>query len=163
VETYRLPGTLEGRKMDKPHIRIFPHDPDQFPTIHKLTTWLLGQLCDRGGLYRVRRNSKVSGVPTGSVALFRYGNYIVGEAIVAEELRPLTIEHQALRGVDDGYDRVITFAPSSVRLYDPALPVNCIRTEKNLMTYAGAYAHFEDWSIYPEILAAVVKEGRFVQ
>src|SRR5262249_21824994 len=71
-----------GLGMATLQVRIFPHSQKEFPSEDSLLTWLLTGLRGRGGVYLLRNADAVKDVPTGSVVLFRYGNRIVGEAVV---------------------------------------------------------------------------------
>ncbi len=56
-------------------------------------------------------------------------------------------------GVDEVYEAGVTFVPSSIRLYPPALPIDILQryVEKKLTKYAGALVEL-DWEVYPGIL-----------
>ena len=144
------------------HIRIFPHSRTEFPSEDSLTMWLLTSLRGRGGVYLLGRADAVSDLPPGCLVLFRYGQKIVGEAIVCKEKEvfPQVVNDRTLRGEAAQYGAQVTFSPSSVRLYAPSLPVECIQphAEQNLIAYAGAYVKL-DWGIYPRILEEVIKRG----
>jgi hypothetical protein len=62
------------------------------------------------------------------------------------------------------YEAQVTFAPSSIRVYAPPLPVKLIQEhvpDKNVEQAYRAYMKLE-WSVYPKILEAVVANGTFV-
>jgi hypothetical protein len=100
-----------------------------------------------------------------AVTPFRYGQKIVGEAVVSKgkEVFPERLRDRTLSGEEEEYGAQITFATSSIRLYAPSLPVERIQphTEKNLVKFAGAYVEL-DWSIYARILEEVVSRGVFI-
>ena len=151
--------------METSHIRIFPHSQKEFPSEDSLTTWLITSLRGRGGVYYLRSADAVKVLPPGSLVLFRYGQKIVGEAIVwkGKEVFSEKVRDRTLNGEEEEYGAQVTLAPSSVRLYAPPLPVDRIQphTEKDLVKYAGAYVEL-DWAIYPRILAEVISRGVFI-
>jgi hypothetical protein len=143
-------------------VRIFPHSQQEFPSEDSLLTWLLTGLRGRGGVYHLRDADAVRELPPGSVVLFRYGHRIVGEAIVwkGKELFPEKVKDRTLTGQEAEYAAQITFVPSSIRLYAPAIPVERIQPhlDKDVVKYAGAYTHL-DWTIYGIVLQEVVTKG----
>ncbi len=149
-----------------PHIRIFPHSQEEFPFEDDLTAWLLTALRGGGGVYHLRRADRVKNLPPGSLVLFRYGQKLVGEAVVrkGKEVFSEKLKIRALSGKEVKYEAQVTFAPSSIRLYAPPIAVQQIQPyikEKDLMKYAGVYVKL-DWAIYARILAEVISRGVFV-
>lgn len=147
-------------------VRIFPHSRQEFPSQDTLLAWLLTGLRGRGGVYLLRNPDAVKSVPPGSVVLFRYGNFIVGEAIVARDKVLFTEKHrdQTLTGEEAEYGATVTFVPSSIRLYAPPLPVEKLQKhlpQKDVTKFAGAYTELE-WSIYGIVLQEVVTNGAFI-
>lgn len=149
-----------------PHIRIFPHSKDEFPSLDMLTTWLLTALKARGGRYLIRSANAVADLPTGSVVLFRYGHVIVGEAVVyryvCESARDRTLLGQEMQ-----YEAHVEFSPTSIRLFVPPLPVkelqSIIGDSLNITASAQPYYKLEDWSAYAKLLAAHLGEtGAFL-
>jgi hypothetical protein len=130
-----------------------------------LLAWLSTVLRARGGVYYLRRADAIKSLPPGSVVLFRYGNDIVGEAVVWKDKEPLSATEKGhnLLGKDVTYAARITFLPSSIRIYAPPLPVECLRsqTEKDLTTYAGAYVELE-WSAYSIVLQEVASRSNLI-
>src|SRR5229473_725151 len=115
--------------MAKPHIRIFPHDrKEEFRSIDQLTMWLLTSLRARGGGYCLRSKDSVADLSPGSVALFRYGHLIVGEGVVQKEVVRETVKDWTLSGEMAEYGALVTFMPSSIRLYAPPLPIDFLQT-----------------------------------
>ena len=141
--------------MANPMIRIFPHSRDEFETTDDLKTWLLTALKARGGRYYLREGSKYGSNPPGSIILFRYGDEIVGEAVVEEDFTP---EHKAESGFR--YEGYIKFEPSSIRTYVGALSIETLeRIVGRELKPARPYYKIDSWIVYPSILAEVVKEG----
>ena len=136
-------------------MRIFPHSRDEFETADDLKTWLLTALKARGGRYFLRLDSKHGSNPTGSIVLFRHGDEIVGEAVVEQDFVP---EPKIEGGFS--YEGYIKFSPSSIRTYVGAIPIETLeRLTRRDLKRARPYYKIEDWTIYPLILAAVVREG----
>jgi hypothetical protein len=53
-----------------PHIRLFPHNQEEFPALDTLQTWLLTALkALRAGTFFGRKKS-VADLPAGSIVLF---------------------------------------------------------------------------------------------
>src|ERR1700681_1483322 len=98
-----------------PHIRIFPHSKEEFPSLDMLTTWLLTALKARGGRYLIRSAKSVADLPPGSIVLFRYGHVIVGEAVVSRYVRE-SHDDRMLLGQETQYEAHVAFCPSSIRL-----------------------------------------------
>jgi hypothetical protein len=151
--------------MTTSQVRIFPHNvEDEFPSEDLLRMWLLNGLRGRGGEYHLRNKDAVADLPPGSIVLFRWGNAIVGEAVVwkQKEVFPQKKKDRTLLGKEQEYEAQVTFAPSSIRLYAPPLPVKLIQphTGKDL-TFAGACTVL-DWDVYARILEEVVKAGALV-
>jgi hypothetical protein len=154
--------------MEYPQVRIFPHSVEkEFPSEESLKEWLLGDLRQGGGVYRLRTTNRVKDLPPGSIVLFRYGKGIVGEAVVrkGKELLNPGVEETTKTGEVVEYPAQVTFAPSSIRLYAPPVPVEAIQRHmnehhiaKNIVTFPGAYVEL-DWEIYACILKEVVSGG----
>jgi hypothetical protein len=152
-------------------VRIFSHDTQrEFPSEDDLRTWLLNGLRGNGGVYCFRRANAVDDLPPGSIVLFRYHEQIVGEAVVREGKKVYKKKKylRTLSGQELDYAAEVTFAPASIRLYSPPLPVDVIqglltaqKKEKNIVTYAGGYPKL-DWEIYACILKEVVSRGVFL-
>jgi hypothetical protein len=147
-------------------VRIFPHSRKEFPSEDSLLTWLLTGLRARGGEYLLRNSKAVTELPPGSVALFRYGHRIVGEAVVwrGKEIFPQPVKDRTLTGEEEHYEARVTFVPSSIRLYAPALGVDRLQPHvpsKDLQQYAGSYTVLE-WETYGNVLQEVVATGAFI-
>jgi hypothetical protein len=149
--------------MADPQVRIFPHSKKEFPSVDHLRAWLLNGLRGRGGLYHLRAKDAVAELPPGSIVLFRYGKEIVGEAVVrkGKELIQLKAKDATQSGEEEEYEAQVTFAPSSICLYAPPLTEEQIQTQKNIITYKGAYVEL-DWMTYACILREVVSIGAFI-
>jgi hypothetical protein len=145
--------------------RIFPHSQKEFPSEDSLLTWLLTSLRGRGGVYYLRHADAVKAVPAGSVVLFRYGNHIVGEAVVSKDKETFAekVRGRTITGEEAEYGAQVTFVPSSIRLYAPPLPVERLQPhlEKDVVKFAGAYTEL-DWAIYDIVLQEVVSKGTFI-
>src|SRR6266487_6319741 len=122
-----------------PQIRIFPHSKEEFPSEDSLRTWLLTALRGRGGVYYLLNRDAVRDLPPGSIVLFRYGQKIVGEAVVRKEKEPFNGTSRTLAGKEEEYEAQVTFPSSSIRLYAPPLPVENIDCDRDLVTFAGGY------------------------
>jgi hypothetical protein len=150
----------------EPQIRLFPHSPEEFVTADVLTGWLITSLRARGGRYQLRSRNSVEALAAGSVVLFRHAHHIVGEAVVTTYLRDHEEEDTTLMGSVVRYESLVIFAPSSIRLYSPPLPVKRIQEligdHPNISAHAGHYYILRDWAIYPRILAEVLAEGGFI-
>jgi hypothetical protein len=146
-------------------VRIFPHSQKEFPSEDSLLTWLLTALRGRGGVYHLRHADAVKDLPAGSVVLFRYRNNIVGEAVVwkGKETFLEKAKDRTLTGEEAEYGAQVTFVPSSIRLYAPALPVERLQPhlEKDVVKFAAAYTDLE-WSMYGIVLQEVVSKGTFI-
>lgn len=151
--------------MANPHIRILPHNQEEFASIDKLTSWLLTSLRARGGRYNLRSRNAIAELPNGSIVLFRYGHNIVGEAIVAGYFRESSID-RTLTGKEFNYEAYIVFSQTSIRVYAPPLPIKklqrIIGESLDITTSAQPYYKIEDWNIYPGLLAEIVESGAFI-
>ncbi len=146
-------------------VRVFPHSREEFPSEDSLLTWLLTALRGRGGVYFLRNANSVKDVPPGSIVLFRYGSKIVGEAVVSKgkEVFADKVKDRTLTGEQAEYEAQVTFVPTSIRLYAPALSLDLLQPhlEKDIVKYAGAYTDL-DWNIYGIVLQEVVRTGTFI-
>ncbi len=148
-----------------PQVRIFPHNRKEFPLEDSLRTWLLSGLRRRDGLYYLVDPNAVKDMSCGSIALFRYADRIVGEAIVSDEEESLSepVTKLTLSGDQVAYDARITFAPSSIRLYAPPLLVEGIQPfEDQDIMFPSTY-HLLKWETYGRILQQqTLSRGGFV-
>ncbi len=149
-----------------PHIRIFPHSKDEFPSLDMLTTWLLTALKARGGRYLIRSADRVAELSTGSVVLFRYGHVLVGEAVVCKYVRS-SKNDRTLLGQETKYEAHVELSPSSIRIFVPPVPIEELQTilgdSTNVTSSAQPYNKIDDWSVYPKLLAVHVgKAGSFM-
>jgi len=147
-----------------PHIRILPHSQKEFPSQDFLQTWLITALKARAGIYRLRSKDAIADLAAGSIALFRYGDYIVGEAIVRGYARQEFTERM-LSGDTERYEAYITFVPESVRLFAPPMPIEELQKLVGIehpLTVARTYFKISDWSIYPKVIAYVAERGRLI-
>lgn len=152
--------------MTSPQVRIFPHSQQEFPSEDSLRAWLLTGLRGRGGVYYLRNANAVKDPPVGTVVLFRYGQKIIGEALVwkAKETFSGKVKDRTLTGDEAEYGAQITFAPSSVRLYAPPLPIERLQEElpeKDVEKFPLAY-HELEWSVYAKVLQQVISQGTLV-
>lgn len=145
-----------------PEIRVFPHTRKEFLSRDMMATWLLTALKARGGRYLLRSASAVADLPTGSIVLFRYGHVIVGEAVVIKYVRDSTTELNLL-GQETQYEAYVEFSPTSIRLFVPPLPVEELQSivgdSVNITASAQPYYKFQDWSVYPKLLAVHVGQA----
>ena len=149
-----------------PHIRIFPHSREEFPSVDTLTTWLLTGLKASGGRYLLVRRNAVDELPSGSLVLFRHGQVVVGEAIVTEYRRDWPERSRTLLGEERQYEACVRFSPGSIRLYAPPVCVQDLQSfigeSPNIIPSAQPYFKIEDWNVYPRLLAHVSKSGTFI-
>jgi hypothetical protein len=117
----------------EPYIRILPHGPDEFPSMDHIQAWLLNGLRGRAGKY-LFQTKRVDELPTGSVVLFRYWDWIVGEGVVCQPPVWEPERDRTWSGKEVEYAGRVLFAPSSVRLYCPPLPVQRLQ---DLMRQVG--------------------------
>ena len=73
------------------------------------------------------------------------------------------VKDRTLTGEEAEYGAQITFAPSSIRLYAPPMPVETLQqhVEIDLVNYAPAY-HILEWSVYAKVLQHVMSAGTFI-
>ncbi|MCS3902202.1 hypothetical protein J2T55_000194 [Methylohalomonas lacus] len=149
---------------NQPHIRIFPHNRDEFPTIDTLTTWLLTGLKARGGHYHMRSGRAVKSLSTGSIVLFRYNDKIVGEGVITGYSR--STDGQAVDNDEPLYASMAKFAPTSIRIYSPPVSVTDLQAiigdEPNIVPSAQPYFIIKDWAVYPKLIAFVTARGQFM-
>ncbi len=152
--------------MTAPHIRIFPHNQKEFPSRDTLTMWLLTGLKARGGEYLLVSRDAVAELPSGSLVLFRYGQVVVGEAVVKEYFRDLPVHDRNLAGDDQEYEARVRFSPGSIRVYAPPVGIEDLQSfigeSPNLSPSAQPYFKIENWNVYPRLLAHVGKSGTFI-
>jgi hypothetical protein len=157
---------IKGIKMTKPQIRILPHSKEEFPSLDMLTSWMLTALKARGGRYLIRSASSIAELPLGSIVLFRYGHVIVGEAVVSQYVKDAK-KNRTLLGQETQYEAYVELSPSSIRVFVPPLPIEEVQTligeSINVTASAQPYYKFEDWDLYPKLLAAHVgKSGSYL-
>jgi hypothetical protein len=146
-------------QMTPPQLRIFPHDPKtEFPSEETLVDWLLNDLRNQGGLYRLR-HKRIKDLRPGSIILFQYRKAIIGEAVVKEAEKKLDppVKETTKAGVEVEYNWQITVAPWSVRVYDHPVPLKKIQphTKTDLLAWQGAYPRLP-WRSYGYILEEAV-------
>ena len=147
------------------NIRIFPHAREEFPSLDTFVTWLHTSLKARNGLYNLRAKNAAD-VPPGSIVLFRYGQEIVGEAVVIDKkIFDSPILERTFTGAEAKYEARVAFVPSSIRLFVPAIPIDNIQSlingtpEEKPLAGANLYYRFDDWSLYSNLLAVHIKNG----
>jgi hypothetical protein len=122
------------------------------------------------GRYLLRSRNAVADLQPGSVVLFRYGDVLVGEAVVQQYDRELSqaerITERTLTGQVQDYEARVLFAPGSIRLYSPPIGVDelqrIIGATPDLSVPRGYYA-IRDWGAYPRLLAThITRGGAFV-
>jgi hypothetical protein len=100
-------------------IRIFPHSKEEFEDEIALKYWLAHILpYERKGRYLLRSTGRVGKIPPGSVVLFRFGNNIVGSAVVQQDVESID---ETIDGVH--YEGRIRFDTNSVKVYDCSIPI----------------------------------------
>ena len=148
-----------------PHIRIFPHSQEEFPSEETLTMWLLTGLKASGGKYLLRSSKAIADLPAGSIAFFRYGHVIAGEAVVLGYVLEST-KGRTLTGKEYEYQAYVRFSPSSIRVYAPPVRVGTLQSligeSPNIIPSAQPYFKIEDWTVYPRLLAVIAQSGAFL-
>jgi hypothetical protein len=148
-----------------PHIRIFPHSQEEFPSLDALQTWLMTALKARSGRYLLRSRKAVAELPMGSIVLFRYADDVVGEGVVREYVRE-SHTGRTLTGEEQQYEAQVTFAPDSIRLFAPPVTVEELQRivgEALPIMIPNGYYIIRDWGVYPKLLAGHVgRAGAFV-
>jgi len=151
--------------MADPHIRIFPHSKEEFPSVDSLTTWLLNGLKARGGTYHMRSSKAVKDLEAGSIVLFRYHDKIVGEGVVSNYIKGAASD-KTIAGEDVEYEARTVFSPSSIRVYSPPVDIEALQSligdQPNIVPSAQPYFIINDWSVYPRLLALVIQQGTFM-
>jgi hypothetical protein len=154
-----------AKSMTPPHIRVFPHSPEEFSSIDSLTTWLMTGLKARGGIYHMRSARSVKELPEGSIVLFRYGHKVVGEAVVSSYIKEPSPD-KTIDGGEVTYEARTTFEPTSIRIFSPPVPIEDLQqivgAEPNMVPSAQPYFKLENWGVYPNLLALVVTRGGFL-
>ena len=149
-----------------PHIRIFPHNQKEFPDRDILTMWLLTGLKARGGKYLLVNKNAVAKLPPGSLVLFRYGQLVVGEAVVNEYSRDYSsVKDRNLAGEYQKYEAYVRFSPSSIRVYAPPVDIKVLQSfigESPNISVPRTYHKIKDWKVYQRLLAHVSKLGTFI-
>jgi hypothetical protein len=158
------------------HIRIFPHSREEFPLQRDLAAWLMTGLRANGGKYLITNRTQTGTnrpdeLPAGSVALFRYGDNLLGEAVV----RSYTKKPDTDPDDKASYVAKVIFAPSSIRIYSPPVPVGVLATivgDDDRFNLPFSYHQIDDWTVYPALLDAhmsgdfrvggIGREGAFV-
>jgi hypothetical protein len=118
------------------------------------------------GRYLLRSRNAVADLLPGSVILFRYGEVIVGEAVVRQYDRELPqverITERTLTGQVQDYEARVLLAPGSIRLFSPPIGVNelqrIVGSSPDLTVPRGYYA-IREWSVYPRLLATHITPG----
>lgn len=150
--------------MTNPHIRVFPHSREEFPSLDSLTTWLMTGLKARGGTYHMRSSKSVKELEAGSIVLFRHGDKIVGEGVVSDYIKEPSPD-RTIVGEEVIYEARTMFAPSSIRVYAPPIPIEALQEivgpEPNMIPSAQPYFIINDWSVYPKLLAYAIRNGTF--
>ena len=138
-------------------IRIFPHSREEFNTDDELRMWLYNGLRLRDGEYYLRSTKGVGSIPPGSIVLFRFDKYIVGEAIVKDDVKEINIIKNDVK-----YGGMIKFEASSIRIYRRPLEIKFLeKLTGRDFSVARTYFRINEWDIYPQILAEIAKYGFF--
>jgi hypothetical protein len=139
---------------DKPIIRIFPHKT-WFPKDEDLKGWMHFTMRNRGGTYYFRKGYKYikHANPPGTLVLFRYEDSIVGDGIVKIDTVKSNISH---------YEIMITFEPTSLRIYRKPLPVKKLSKIVNKDLKSDTTYYSIPMKHYGEIMTEVVHMGGFI-
>jgi hypothetical protein len=96
-------------------MRLFPHG-DRFDNSEDLADFLVGELKEQNGVYRVIKASKYSGLRVDDLVIFHKNDRFVGEARIQKKLR----RYGRPKVVDDyRYEGEIVFDPASIRIFPP--------------------------------------------
>ena len=151
--------------MTTPHIRIFPHNRDEFPSVDTLAAWLMTGLKARNGRYQLRSASAIADLAAGSIALFRHGHVVVGEAVVMRFCREPSRD-RTLAGEEFEYEAFVEFMSSSIRIYAPPVSIETLQSfigdSPNIVPSAQPYFKLDNWAVYPKLLAHISKSGSFL-
>jgi hypothetical protein len=144
--------------MTAPHIRILPHDAKkEFLSGEALTTWIEDShdgLKKDGRYLLVNRNS-IAELPPDSLVLFRYGNEIVGDAIVKEYCESRETG-RTLTGECREYQALIKLYPSSIRVYTQPIDIKELESLTNPrrnFKVARTYFKIKNWDVRLKLLA----------
>lgn len=121
-------------------VKVFPHSNKEFESDIALKYWLKYTLpAEWQGRYRLRTTNGVGSIPPGSVVLFRFGSAIVGSAVVAKDVEPIS---EVIGSME--YKGVIFFQPDSIKIYDPSIPMEFLEDlTKRDMNFGQAYYKIE--------------------
>lgn len=100
---------------------FFPHSDDEFKSPEELREWLATDLKNRGGYYRLHNPQGLGLLEKGSIVFFRKKDYVVGMAVVEEDIRDLTEEE---KNINSDYQKVIKFFPESIWAFNDSEFIN---------------------------------------
>jgi len=113
----------------------------------------------------MRSARAVKDLAAGTLVLFRFADKIVGEGVVTTYQKKRETDKSAL-GEQVTYEATTTFAPSSLRLYSPPVPIEALQeivgSDPNMLPSAQPYFIIKDWSVYPKLLAVVLRAGTLI-
>jgi hypothetical protein len=151
-------------------LSVFPHNPGsrfEFETQASFTAWLMTGIKAVGGKYLITNQSserpyRPEDLPAGSIVLFRYHDNLVAEAVVRHYTR------EPGKDADDGteYAAKVIFAPSSIRVFSPPVPVTVLQkiiNDRKDLSGRNSYTRVEEidgevnWMVYPKLLAAHIR------
>ncbi len=152
----------KDNRSSKPHIRVFPHIQDEFPTIDSLAIWLAIAVKAGGGIYLVRERKAIDQLPCGSIVLFLHINTIVGEAVVIDFKHGSYPGRVQATGEKFVYGARTKFSPTSIRLYSPEIPIESIQPliGDHPNRIVPHYCIIPDWGFYPKLLGLHTSEPR---
>jgi hypothetical protein len=148
--------------MTAPHIRILPHDTKkEFLSEDALTTWIGDSRngLKKDGEYLLVSKQSIAELPRDSLVLFRYGNKIVGEAIVTEYCKSPKIG-KTLTGERREYEAYIKLLPSSIRVYISPVDIKELESFTSPcrnFKVARTYFKIKNWDVHSKLLARQAK------
>ena len=133
-------------------IVIFPHSDEEFPHEDDLRNWLVSDLKLSEGKYRLKEAIGLGQLEKGCIVFFKKNNYIVGMAVVEEDLRPI----KESENEENKYQNIIKFHPGSIWAFSNDEYIAVSKVEK--ITGKGSsrgYPQVDDASQLLSILAEI--------
>ncbi len=131
---------------------FFPHSGNEFETAEDLRFFLAYTLKIRGGYYRLKEAKGLGYLEKGSIVFFVKKNYVVGMAIVEEDLRDIKDE------INEGheYKKIIKFFPNSIWAFsnDEFIPVDKLK-EITGKKFRQGYSEIDSLEDLLKILAEI--------
>ena len=146
-----------------PHIRIFPNSTEkEFETEMEVRLYLLGIVKYRqNGEYHIRIQDSIAALPPGSYVLFRFGNEIIGEAMVKVGIEEFNKRIGSCKEDRFVYPVKVTFDTSTILMYCENISIEGLgeMTNRNLSV---PRTYFKiDIGFYDAIHQEGMKHGSF--